>query len=133
MKTTTTTTTSTAAIAPFFNVLTLSIPTLNPNKPNYKSAIVSSVFLENLKISNIFLDRMLNLNLRRMVLVLISESYDYSDDFDINEIKDSAEITSIKIVSVNTRKFFSYDGLEYFFSDNRGDNYEVIYAFHNIN
>ena len=70
---TTTTTTSPTALAHFFNVLTLSIPNLNPNKPNYKSAIVSSVFLENLKITNIFLDRMLNLNLRKMVLVFISD------------------------------------------------------------
>jgi hypothetical protein len=55
MNTTTTTTTSTAALAYFFNVLTLSIPILNPNKPNYKSAIVSSVYLEDLKIKNQFM------------------------------------------------------------------------------
>lgn len=98
MNTTTTTTTSTAALAYFFNVLTLSIPILNPNKPNYKSAIVSSVYLEDLKINNIFLDRMLNLNLRKMVLVWISENFDYSDGFSINEIKDGAGITYKKSV-----------------------------------
>jgi len=133
MNTTTTTTTSTVGLAYFFNVLTLSIPILNPNKPNYKSAIVSSVYLEDLKINNKFLNRMLNLNLRKMVLVWISENFDYSDEFSIEEIKYGAGITSIKIVKINTHKFFSYDGLEYFFSDNRSDNFEVVYVFHNIN
>jgi hypothetical protein len=129
----TTTTSSSTTSTTFFNVLTLSIPVFNKNKPGFKSAITSNIYLEELIISDKFLDRMLSLNLRKMVVVFVSEVYGYSDSFDIKEMKDKLGITSLKIVFVNTKQFFSYSGFEYFFEYNKEDNYEVVYAFRDIN
>ena len=109
MKTTTTTTTTTMN---FFNVLTLSIPRThnNNNKSLLKTAITSSVYLDNIRITSDFYKRMNILNLRNLVLVSVS------DDYEGFEIKTkNTEGLTLKIFYINTDRFFTLETFRFFF------------------
>jgi hypothetical protein len=122
MKTTTTTTPQ------HYHIFTLSVPSVNSNKTGFKSAIVSSVYLEQLKINKeLFLQRMHALNLRNITLIFIDDLHEKIETRKLFQ-QFGPTVCILSIIVMNSNHFFSFSSFEYFFSENKEKNFEVVFA-----
>jgi hypothetical protein len=128
MKTTTTTTTTTTITQPHFHLLALTVPSVNSNKTGFKSAVVSSVYLEKFSIqSDDFLNRMHALDLRNFKVVVIDDSLEKVETRKIGKNFGSTNCI-VSFIMINSEKFFSFTSFEHFFSINKEKNFETFFA-----
>jgi hypothetical protein len=108
-----------------YYLFTMSIPIPSKTKTDFRSAIVSSIFLERLELDQYeFLKRMTLLNLNKFNFVFISSK--------ATEIFWTQSRTyyrsTLTIDSVNLNYFFSFEGLNQYFQLRKEENYEIVYC-----
>lgn len=108
-----------------FYLFTMSIPVPSKTKTDFRSAIVSSIFLEKLEIDqDNFLKQMTLLNLNKFNFVFISSK---ATEKYIVQSRSNYRST-LTIDYVNLDYFFSFEGLNQYFRLRKEENYEIVYC-----
>lgn len=108
-----------------FYLFTMSIPVPSKTKTNFRSAIVSAIFLDRLEMDQeAFLKRMTLMKLNKFNFVFITSRATVSFNTETN----SAYHSTLMIDIVNLDYFFSFEGFEEYFTIKKVENYEVVYC-----
>lgn len=120
-----------------FIILSLSTPTVNPNKSGFKSAIASSFKIKKFRYTpSKFLENMYNLDLKNIILIGVITSVSNQDShYERMFIKNFSndKKCNLKVLLINFERFFSLETLNYLFEENKEKSYEYIFFFENLN
>jgi len=117
----------------FFHLITLTIPVARIKDSGFKSAIASSISINDnkLTIESDFYQRMYSLGLRNFHLVIINDDLiDYKKSVIGDKILNV--YCSLTIHYINTDSFFTLKSFEFFFNKNKDKNFEFAFAFQNL-
>jgi hypothetical protein len=117
----------------FFHLITLTVPVAKSKKAGFKSAIFSSIFIDD---NQLILDpdmysRMHSLGLRHFNIVIINDAIKCYDKREFGD-KILNVYCSLTVHFINANSFFSLKGFELFFNKNKDKNFELVLAFQNI-